>query len=171
MRKQCKLRNDPSLSVTTTPSQQNKTKDSKTNKEIKANKTVLSSQVSTDSGLSRCPIHKAQHTLNKCRTFMLKPHNEKTKLLRELKVCFKCLTSTEHISKNCPKKVICAKCNKSHATAMHIETSSTPHGGESEKVEMSEKGDKSAISNKCTEICSSVHGAASCAKLFWLMLV
>ena len=93
-------------------------------------------------------------------TFLLKTHDEKRKYLREKKLCFKCLSSTDHIGKNCLKSVTCEKCQKKHPTAMHMEMPSTPNGGEQVPTDKD-------VTTKCTDICS-VNGAASCAKIVLL---
>lgn len=60
-------------------------------------------------------------------------------MLKENRICFKCLDSDKHVSSDCPVTVICNECGGNHNTAMHsatpprISTASNnaqPHGGE-----------------------------------------
>lgn len=111
-----------------------------------------------------CPLHKTGHSLNNCRSFRLKPIQERLAFLRENRLCFKCCEG-EHLKRDCAKTVKCLICKESHATAMHISRNSPavmPHGGEaSTKVH----NDQGTVNSKCTQLCGNTVGGKSCAKL------
>jgi hypothetical protein len=67
----------------------------------------------------RCPIHKADHTLNVCSVFRAKPLQERKDILREHGFCYKCCVS-KHLARNCEANIKCELCgNARHTTAMH----------------------------------------------------
>lgn len=43
----------------------------------------------------QCPVHKKPHFLAKCRGFRMKTLDERRGLLKELSICYKCLSSTD----------------------------------------------------------------------------
>ncbi|TWW54220.1 hypothetical protein D4764_0192230 [Takifugu flavidus] len=50
----------------------------------------------------------------------MKTLDERRSLLKELFICYKCLSSTEHRAKNCKAVIHCVECNSdSHPSAMH----------------------------------------------------
>ena len=68
----------------------------------------------------QCPIHKKPHSLAKCRGFRMKTLDERKGLLKELSICYKCLSSTEHRARYCKAVIHCVECNSdSHISAMH----------------------------------------------------
>ena len=81
--------------------------------------------------------------------------NRKT-FLKENRICFSCLESTNHIAKRCEKgKPECATCSLKHAMALH----------DSHRHPSEPKTDV-----KCTRACGSIQSTKSCAKimLVWL---
>lgn len=116
---------------------------------------------------SRCPIHKAKHSLNDCRAFMNKTLDEKKKILMDNKLCFKCCMSVDHLARDCKNKLYCNICHKqSHVTAMHNKNR------ESDQAEHSGLGGEETlpkvIASKCTEVCgndANQNFGKSCAKL------
>ena len=117
----------------------------------------------------RCPLHKADHSLNVCRSFRAKPLQERKDILRENGFCYKCCTS-KHLSRNCKATIKCELCgNSRHTTAMHPDsdqehnssaaTGFTVDGGE-KKIST-----KSAVDSKCTQLCGQTFSGRSCAKV------
>lgn len=153
LRKESKLANDPAFNF------QDTVKSPHTHglPKVVARQTVVH-----DEQKPRCPIHKSNHALSACKAFLKKRHEEKVTLLKEKKLCFKCLDSTSHIARNCPAPPKCQRCQKSHHTAMHREEMALPvqhspqdHGGESsEHVEVS-----------CTKVCGGQKAGRSCGKI------
>ncbi|XP_071950844.1 uncharacterized protein [Antedon mediterranea] len=69
---------------------------------------------------SMCPIHNTSHSLVECRQFRGKTLEEKSELIKEHRLCFRCL-KPNHRSRNCKSQVKCEKCEKPHLTIMHRE--------------------------------------------------
>ncbi len=60
------------------------------------------------------------HSLNDCKDFLGSEFDQRKTFLRENRICFNCLESTNHIAKRCvQKKHECATCTQRHATALH----------------------------------------------------
>ncbi|CAC5370200.1 unnamed protein product [Mytilus coruscus] len=84
----------------------------------------------------KCAIHKTNHSLNDCRSFLSKSIEDRRKIIKENCICFKCINSKDHLSRNCPETVQCKECDSStHSSGMHIYGQqkmqpSEPHGGE-----------------------------------------
>ena len=77
-------------------------------------------------------------------------------VMREHRICFNCLASSNHIAKNCDQvKPECAICGQKHATALH---DPERHPSEPRAV------------TKCTQICGTNQVSTSCSKivLVWL---
>ncbi|XP_033119843.1 uncharacterized protein LOC117119135 [Anneissia japonica] len=112
-----------------------------------------------------CPIHHKSHPLRECRAFREKSIDERRSILRDLKICHKCLASTTHISKNCKTDVRCIECESDrHLAALHIGPTKTPdrdpaHGGE-RRVTKTE-----AVTANCTEVCGEQVYGKSCSKI------
>ena len=79
-------------------------------REVSIHKTEVSPRATSDMGEpptkyndsdKLCLLHKKPHPLYKCRAFREKPIDERRTLLKENNVCFKCLSSSSHIAKNC----------------------------------------------------------------------
>ena len=69
----------------------------------------------------RCPIHKANHSLNDCRTFQRMLIHDRKKFLKDKGICFRCCISSDHVAKDCEITLKCSHCDsRKHATAMHI---------------------------------------------------
>ena len=99
---------------------------------------------------------KDDHCLNDCKNFLALDFDNRKTFLKENRICFNCLESTNHIAKRCEKgKPECATCSLKHATALH-----DPQRHPSEP-----KTDA-----KCTRVCGSTQSTKSCAKivLVWL---
>ena len=112
----------------------------------------------------RCPIHKAGHTLNECKGFMMQPIEERKKFLLEKRLCFRCCLSDRHKSKNCDNTdLTCTHCgSKSHPSAMHVDKpaksdTASAHGGELDSA-------NDSIVTKCTSLCGQGFQGRSCGK-------
>ena len=69
--------------------------------------------------ISRCPLHKADHSLNVCISFRAKPIQERKNILFENGFCYKYFSS-KHLSRDCKATIKCVLCwNSRHTTAMH----------------------------------------------------
>ncbi|XP_065944078.1 uncharacterized protein [Magallana gigas] len=176
------VKNDPafqtdgSLTLTT----EKRTNEQKRTFPVHSRKTELATDDATQQERQpRCPIHKANHSLNHCRSFRAKSLQERKDLLREMDFCYKCCES-KHLSRNCTATIKCELCGSSrHATALHIEqrNSEPKAAGRWDKehfqannnprfADGGEKtGRKTEVSNKCTELCGTTFSGRSCAKV------
>ena len=68
-----------------------------------------------------CSYCAKNHCTNVCEDILALNRDDALKFLSENKLCFGCADSTEHIARNCNLRSICAKCDKRHLTALHIE--------------------------------------------------
>ncbi|XP_071803595.1 uncharacterized protein [Asterias amurensis] len=67
-----------------------------------------------------CAFCDGTHSIHKCSKFGDKSMEEKTKFIQENSLCFGCLRKG-HYSKNCKRRSTCAKCKRSHLTALHYD--------------------------------------------------
>lgn len=81
----CELKNDPGL-VSSTRYSSDKKKEP-TNK-VFVRKSDISAE--TPSSSTRCPIHKADHPLEQCRTFLAMTFPSKRDFLKTRELCFRC---------------------------------------------------------------------------------
>ncbi|CAG2224725.1 unnamed protein product [Mytilus edulis] len=113
----------------------------------------------------KCAIHKTNHSLNDCRSFLSKSIEDRRKIIKENSICFKCINSKDHLSRNCPENVQCKECDSStHSSGMHIYEQQKmqplePHGGE-----QSEDTSK-VVKACCMDICNGKFSGKSCAKI------
>ena len=80
--------------------------------------------------LPACSVCRGQHGLWKCDKFKNQPHQDKWKVVRDQKLCIKCLRSG-HFARDCPRTQFKCRvdgCNRDHNTLLHIppEDSSPP---------------------------------------------
>lgn len=117
----------------------------------------------------QCPVHKKPHSL-KCRGFRMKKLDEKRSLLKELSICYKCLSSTEHRANNCKAVIRCVECNSdSHTSAMHAgpppwtdtgpDTLPLAHCGEPDTPSAT------VTTSSCTKVCGQGLQGISCSKI------
>lgn len=176
------VKNDPAFhtdSSSTLTTSEKRTYEPKRSFPVNSRKTDLEADdgniQETQERTSRCPIHKASHSLNQCRTFRAKPIQERKDLLREFQFCYKCCNS-KHLSRNCTATIKCDVCGSSrHATALHIDQKKFEPKASCgwEKTESGsgrvDGGERSArrtdVSNKCTELCGNNFSGRSCAKV------
>ena len=94
----------------------------------------------------KCIIHKSNHSLNECRAFRLKSIEDRRKLLKENGICFKCLVSKDHLSRDCKDTICCKECQSvRHNTGMHFDRPVENHGGERGNVL------DTSVTTACTE--------------------
>lgn len=118
----------------------------------------------------QCPVLKKPHSLAKCKGFRMKSLDERRSLLKELSICYKCLSSTEHRANNCKAVIHCVECNSdSHTSAMHAgpppwtdtrpDTLPLAHGGEPDTPS------PTVTTSSCTEVCGQGLQEKSCSKI------
>ena len=131
-----------------------------------------------DNGQSRCPYHKASHSIQDCHVFRSKPFRERKNFLLDKHLCLRCCVSRNHIAKDCTAKIKCGSCGSvNHSSAMHIDKprqDNALHGGERDNSGSSsldrsmpkdETTQKSAeFSTKCTTLCGHEFRGRSCSK-------
>ena len=92
--------------------------DINTNKPITVHKTDVST-INNDPN-KNCPLHDKPHPLKKCRTFRNKSIDDRKAFLKQKGICFKCCSSTSHVTKDCKSSVKCFECEGTyHDAAMH----------------------------------------------------
>mgnify|MGYP002803631236 CR=1 FL=1 len=148
-------------------------------------KTELKSPTSEqDRDLSNwCILHERSHPLSKCRAFRAKSIDERKNLVRQHRLCFRCLASRSHMAKDCKSPVKCSECQSDrHLDALHVTKPVKPkdpekeckaQGGEQgnkpqdgvQKDTQTQGGENEQITTTCTEICGKVPGGRSCSKI------
>nr|XP_027232691.1 uncharacterized protein LOC113824143 [Penaeus vannamei] len=138
-------------------------------------KVTTKKTVVPDEEALKCIIHGTNHSLHECKSFKSKSLEERKKLLKENRICFKCCISKNHLSRDCPEDITCKDCgSKYHCTAMHLkkfqsvpETSTKAHGREKPEqsvVKESVREQALDVTNKSTGVCEEFPGK-SCAKI------
>ncbi|KAJ8020558.1 hypothetical protein HOLleu_40182 [Holothuria leucospilota] len=112
--------------------------------------TVRKTEVKDADKMAKCPIHKTAHSLQDCRSFREKPIEERTTLVKDNHLCFKCLLPG-HLARNCKSAVKCETCGKTHLSIMH---KPTPNNQE-----------PTPVTTNCTKVCGSNSYGRSCAKI------
>ncbi|XP_071956865.1 uncharacterized protein [Antedon mediterranea] len=154
---------------------------------------VRMTEVNKSEGM--CPLHNGQHPLVDCRNFLAKTYAAKKSFLKENQVCFRCLSSTSHMARNCDRNVRCGECGSDrHPTVFHgdrlqkanggeqVKAEQKANGGEQVKMEQKAKGEKAnggeqgtesqktkerdkVVSTTCTDVCGGIGLSRSCAKI------
>ena len=174
------IKNDPALTFEASSHQAGKAQHNVYSR--KQDILTFNTQADTDI-MKRCPLHRAEHSLNQCRGFRLKTIDERKQILREHNVCYRCCESTKHGARNCKTILKCAHCGKTnHASAMHIARQPPPttnrygNGGEqsprtdevhdTKHVDGGEQVSKidHTIAAKCTNLCGDDLCGKSCSK-------
>lgn len=118
---------------------------------------------------SVCPIHNTGHSLNKCRSFRMKPMAVRKKILKDKGICFKCCAGY-HIAANCSSSILCEICKgRNHPTALHVVSDShrwqKSHGGEqADRTFENDAVQNTEVKPYCTQICGKSFAGKSCAK-------
>ncbi|XP_071950734.1 uncharacterized protein [Antedon mediterranea] len=104
---------------------------------------VRMTEVNKSEGM--CPLHNGQHPLVDCRNFLAKTYAAKKSFLKENQVCFRCLSSTSHMARNCDRNFRCGECGSDrHPTAFHGDRPQKANGGEQVKAEQKANGGEQA---------------------------
>ena len=94
-----------------------------------------------------CPCcKKMNHTLDACIFFRKKPYEEREAFIKKHKLCFSCIAYSNHMSKDCKRKLTCKTCNKQHPTSLHRDYEQK--GDEKEAKTKSESGKKPELEDK-----------------------
>ncbi|XP_078367158.1 uncharacterized protein LOC144651138 [Oculina patagonica] len=124
-----------------------------------------------------CFLHEKPHPLRACRALKAKPYSERTDLLSQHRVCFRCVASSSHCAKDCAFTPHCRVCNSNkHATVLHPDDNkqdtkasarTEQKHGEEQAEGTSQQAETPTVTNRCTEVCSQITGRAgrSCAKI------
>ncbi|XP_059835207.1 plectin-like [Hypanus sabinus] len=117
-----------------------------------------------------CPLHNKPHPLKACRMFREKPLEERTALLKEKRICFRCCSSTSHLARECTIAVKCPECDSTdHVGAMHPglspQTDSAPSPPQQDGGEGKAHSRLTAVSTNCTEVCGQAQSSRSCSKI------
>ena len=134
------------------------------NRDVKTFKTEKMSVVESAAG--RCAMHpNAGHALEECTAFEKLNQFDKTKVLREHKLCFSC-TGT-HLRVHCNSSPSCAKCGKDHITLLHRDTRS-PKAEDVRRASRS-RDDVRVVNSEsqhsyCTRVCGDKSLSLSCSK-------
>ena len=118
-----------------------------TSKSQRATKSYKADTKETDqpaSGAQACACcGKNNHTLQACFILARKPYEERDKLIRDKRLCFRCL-NTGHRAKDCKNPATCRKCDKKHPTSLHREPGEFYKGNSKTSSEDSETTNKDA---------------------------
>ncbi|KAJ8018514.1 hypothetical protein HOLleu_43463 [Holothuria leucospilota] len=160
VRQQAKIRSEPSFVVSST------TASRKPARPVRVN-THLTETTDTPIAKKQCPIHKP-HPLHKCRAFLSKPGHDRKAYLRDNKVCFRCLSTSEHMAKDCKEPVKCIECDsKRHWAALHT----NPAPAKEAPAIIHDGGEETnSITSKCTGICGKNSGEHPCSKICLIVI-
>ena len=83
----------------------------------------------------QCYMCNKQHRLYRCELFKSKSPKERNEFVKTKKICFNCLSSTEHNYKNCKCSTRCqvAGCGKAHHSMLHFTDSSATQPNTSQR--------------------------------------
>ena len=124
-----------------------------------------------------CFLHESPHPLRVCRELRSKPYCERMDLLAQHHICFRCVSSSSHIAKDCTFTPECGICHSDrHVTALHIDepeqgsqvfNKAEKKHGEEQATGNSQGTEPPAVTNRCTEVCGPNSGGIgrSCAKI------
>ena len=114
-----------------------------------------------------CFIHRSHHPLSKCRELRSRPLEERTNLLRQNGICFRCVASRNHHARDCTAVVKCSECqSERHLSALHPDSPSNPATKIKEQVDVHPHGEEANdLTATCTEVCGNTSGSKSCSKI------
>ena len=107
---------------------------------------------SNKDGISKSPncwLCSNSHKIWKCELFKAKSVAERKTCVKDLKLCFNCL-SKNHQIKDCQSKITCKECNKKHHSLLHIEKLPDGHEAQVEATSSSVSHVKSQNKSKRT---------------------
>jgi hypothetical protein len=87
-----------------------------------------------------------RHDLETCKKFEKLTVDERVKVIKEKRLCFRCFKGN-HQSKQCQSHVVCKMCDKRHPTLLHHDT---PRG-----TDTSNERQKTPVQPKVSAICVS----------------
>lgn len=91
--------------------------------------------------------------MNDCEKFRELGYEERKDFLLKNRICLKCVSSNEHVSKDCKRgKLECKICKQMHATILHDPT-------------RQKKKDTSQTYSACSQVCGQGQLARSCARV------
>ncbi|XP_059847806.1 uncharacterized protein LOC132406319 [Hypanus sabinus] len=102
--------------------------------------------------------------------FREKPLAERTALLKEKRICFRCCSSTSHLTRECTIAVKCPECDSpDHVGAMHPDLSPQTDDAPSPPQQDGGEGEAhprtTVVSSNCTEVCGQAQSSRSCSKI------
>ena len=110
--------------------------------------------------LETCFLHPtSKHELHECRAFIKSDDEEKSRIMKEFKICFRCLGN--HFSSKCHQNVKCETCGNRHLTILHRGKNPMKNDG---KMKPKKLITKEKTSSMCSTICGSGRSGLSCSK-------
>lgn len=97
----------------------------------------ISSNLATPSHTRECSICKQDHFVFACKAFLKMPVADRSKAIKNSKLCLNCLRSTSHKAKDCTSRG-CKSCDRRHNTLLHFSSSSNAKGESSKDVSQEE---------------------------------
>lgn len=170
IREQSRIRNDPSFKYEPSTEKHSINDRAQHKKVVSVKKTEVE---------ERCPIHKASHSLQDCREFKSKSHEEKKKVLSENKLCFRCLRG-KHTARECKNDIKCSVCSsRYHCSSMHSDNTSQVENRKTNRRAINQGGEigtsrqtteeatnRTNVVTSCTEVCGNNDSLGkSCAKI------
>lgn len=83
------------------------------------------SKQNSDAELSCLCCSKNNHSMDSCYFFKNKSITDRENFIKEKNICFGCLNSTDHRSRDCNSKLTCDTCQKLHPTSLHKQSPDT----------------------------------------------
>ena len=80
--------------------------------------TVLSTSLEVEKDCCPC-CSKNNHSLDDCFFFLRKSLPNREAFIKSKKLCFGCLMTDSHRTKDCSNKIVCKKCHKLHPSSLH----------------------------------------------------
>ena len=115
-------------------------KQDKPRKQINKSKTFLTND--NNNVEKYCPCcKKTNHVLNDCYFFARKSIADKEEFIKRQNLCYGCLKSSNHMSKDCKDKLTCRTCERKHPTCLHRDQN------EQEKVKPKSSYEKKDVSH------------------------
>ncbi|XP_062594010.1 uncharacterized protein LOC134255492 [Saccostrea cucullata] len=165
LEKMARVKNDPSFAYEDTRPCKLKPQTSSHSVFVKKVDVPVSNSVSETktSAVTICPLHKTNHSLNKCNQFREKSLQERLNFLRSRGLCFKCCGQRSHLAQDCRSTVMCSVCRATnHPTALHIDKP-TNSDQDCNKNYLA-KTTTEEVTSACSMVCGRTGASKSCAK-------